>query len=281
MNALMPSVDGKAVLPTCGPARTGLLLSVFCITLLCGCQPQSGSKKDACINNLRQIDDAKEQWALANNRTGTDTPAWTDLVGVSAYLKATPVCKYGGGVYAIHDLDHLPTCTIPGHELPPKSAIEESHRDCVFTLRKIDDAKSRWAMGLPTIRGDEIPAWNQLTGPDKPLKATPTCKSGGAYSINNLNSPPTCSTPGHELPELNQDARKQKNACIKNLHEIDSAREQWALAKNKHATDLPVWADLLGPYLKTSPVCKAGGVYSVNRLVTPPTCTQPGHELPR
>jgi prepilin-type N-terminal cleavage/methylation domain-containing protein len=29
------------------------------------------SQKNACINNLRQIDGAKQQWALENNQTGS------------------------------------------------------------------------------------------------------------------------------------------------------------------------------------------------------------------
>ena len=32
------------------------------------------AQKNACINNLRQIDGAKEQWALENKKTSADTP---------------------------------------------------------------------------------------------------------------------------------------------------------------------------------------------------------------
>ena len=37
------------------------------------------AQKNACINNLRQIDSAKQQWALENGKKSTDTPASTDL----------------------------------------------------------------------------------------------------------------------------------------------------------------------------------------------------------
>ena len=37
------------------------------------------SQTKACINNLRQIDSAKQQWALENRQTGGATPAQTDL----------------------------------------------------------------------------------------------------------------------------------------------------------------------------------------------------------
>ena len=37
------------------------------------------SQNNACINNLRLIDAAKQQWALENKKVSTDTPAGTDL----------------------------------------------------------------------------------------------------------------------------------------------------------------------------------------------------------
>ena len=39
------------------------------------------AQKNACINNLRQIDGAKQQWALENGKVTSDTPASTDLQG--------------------------------------------------------------------------------------------------------------------------------------------------------------------------------------------------------
>ena len=37
------------------------------------------SQTNACINNLRQIDGGKQQWALENGKAGGDTPAAADL----------------------------------------------------------------------------------------------------------------------------------------------------------------------------------------------------------
>jgi len=37
------------------------------------------SVTNACINNLRQIDGAKQQWALETGKGSTDTPASTDI----------------------------------------------------------------------------------------------------------------------------------------------------------------------------------------------------------
>src|ERR1700760_860397 len=37
------------------------------------------SQQNACINNLRLIDGAKQQWALENKKVSTSSPASTDL----------------------------------------------------------------------------------------------------------------------------------------------------------------------------------------------------------
>src|SRR5213594_2422806 len=56
------------------------------------------AQKNACINNLRQIDGAKEQWALENKKTQTDSPVDSDLIGTDKYIKVMPVCP-GAGTY--------------------------------------------------------------------------------------------------------------------------------------------------------------------------------------
>jgi len=71
------------------------------------------------------------------------------------------------------------------------------------------------------------------------------------------------------------------NACINNLRMLDAAKQQWALEKNKTATDVPTAQDLL-PYFKDNlfPTCPDGGTYTLNSLGELPTCTVPGHVLP-
>jgi hypothetical protein len=74
----------------------------------------------------------------------------------------------------------------------------------------------------------------------------------------------------------------QRNACINNLRQIDAAKQQWALENNKTEDAVPAAPDLL-PYFKdgTFPVCPSGGVYTINAVGLPPTCSIPGHVLPR
>ena len=73
-----------------------------------------------------------------------------------------------------------------------------------------------------------------------------------------------------------------QTACINNLRQIDAAKQQWALEKNKTDADVPTVKNLL-PYLRDGvfPVCPGGGDYSINAVGERPTCSQPGHILPQ
>lgn len=72
---------------------------------------------NACINNLRQLDGAKEQWALENRKTVGALPTEADLIGEKAFIRQKPVCPQGG-VYTLGPIGAKPTCSIPGHQLP-------------------------------------------------------------------------------------------------------------------------------------------------------------------
>jgi len=75
-------------------------------------------QRESCIANLRLIYAAKQAWALEKNKTDTDIPTEQDLL---PYIKGGifPTCP-GGGVYTIGAVSQPPTCSIPGHVLPPQ-----------------------------------------------------------------------------------------------------------------------------------------------------------------
>jgi hypothetical protein len=82
---------------------------------------RSTSAQNACINNLRQIDGAKQQWALENNITNDAKPSWAN---VQPYMGRgsqgeSPKCPQGG-TYILGRLSELPSCSIggPRHTLP-------------------------------------------------------------------------------------------------------------------------------------------------------------------
>ena len=68
-----------------------------------------GVQRPACINNLRQIEMAKHQWAGEHHVTTNDTPSWNDL---QDYLKPQPWKCPNGGTYNIGRIGELPTCSI-------------------------------------------------------------------------------------------------------------------------------------------------------------------------
>jgi len=74
------------------------------------------AQQNACINNLRQIDAAKKQWALENKKTDTDTPTREDLTPLLSN-KQFPVCPAGGN-YTINPVSQRPECSHEGHSLP-------------------------------------------------------------------------------------------------------------------------------------------------------------------
>ena len=87
------------------------------------------SQTNACINNLRQVDGAKQQWALENNQTGAATPGVADIAPYLGRGTGQTLNIAGGqvqgdincpasGTYAINNVQTRPTCTIANHVLP-------------------------------------------------------------------------------------------------------------------------------------------------------------------
>ncbi|MEY2428340.1 MAG: type pilus assembly protein PilA [Verrucomicrobiota bacterium] len=77
------------------------------------------SQQNACINNLRQIDGAIQQYALENKQAPGGAVTTANLL---PYIKLTsagtlPACP-GGGTYTVSSNTNVPTCNITGHALP-------------------------------------------------------------------------------------------------------------------------------------------------------------------
>lgn len=73
------------------------------------------SMQHACGNNLRQIQAAKQMWALDHKKGDSDTPSQVDLVDYFPE-KRFPTCPSGGN-YSINSMSQQPTCSTPGHAL--------------------------------------------------------------------------------------------------------------------------------------------------------------------
>ena len=79
---------------------------------------RSTSQQNACINNLRQIDAAKNQWALETNKKTGDPCTADDLKPYIRLINGQlPKCP-AGGTYTIGAIGETPTCSVPSHKLP-------------------------------------------------------------------------------------------------------------------------------------------------------------------
>ena len=50
------------------------------------------ARQNTCIANMKQVDSAKQQWALEQKQTEGASMASTDLIGGSLYIKNAPTC---------------------------------------------------------------------------------------------------------------------------------------------------------------------------------------------
>src|SRR5712672_2774255 len=91
-------------------AIIGLLAAIAIPNLI---KARTTSQQNACINNLRQIDGAIQQWALENKKDSGAAVKYTDI---SSYLKNTVVCPSGGTAfsdsYTITTVAARPACQI-------------------------------------------------------------------------------------------------------------------------------------------------------------------------
>jgi prepilin-type N-terminal cleavage/methylation domain-containing protein len=101
-------------------AIIGLLATIATPTWV---RARTSSQMNTCINNLRQIDAAKQQWGLETKQATNATPLFSD---VTPFLKNVVVCPAGGrgasfgSTYTINDLSVKPACQIsPATHLLP------------------------------------------------------------------------------------------------------------------------------------------------------------------
>jgi prepilin-type N-terminal cleavage/methylation domain-containing protein len=91
-------------------AIIGLLAAIAIPSFM---RARSTSQQNACINNLRQLSGAEDQFAIENNKVTGDACASTDI---TPYLKKWPICP-ASGAYTISTVGSDPTCNITGHTL--------------------------------------------------------------------------------------------------------------------------------------------------------------------
>jgi len=197
--------------------------------------PMPTASQPACITNLRQIDAAKEQWALEHKKTIGDEAPPTE---VAMYLKNSqlPVCPKTGKAYDVGRVGEAPACLTPEHTLSDLAAYPAStwllggknaqtpagqRVVCGTNLRFIDAAKAYRAQQHGNKPG-AVPPEEALFGPRVRIPTPryfqialcgmrlyerrvhryvsitkPMCPAGGVYSIGAVGEPARCSLPEH------------------------------------------------------------------------------------
>lgn len=93
---------------------------------------RESAQQNACINNLRQIDGAKQQWALEQRQQGGATPAFADIqpyLGRGGNSASNIVCPSAGAnptfaaSYTINAVTSAPACQI-GAAFPNPHALQ-------------------------------------------------------------------------------------------------------------------------------------------------------------
>ena len=71
---------------------------------------RTNSRRSACINNLRLIDAAQEQWALENNKNTGDAVGAADVLPFLRNTINMPVCPSGSAAYTLTVVGTAPVC---------------------------------------------------------------------------------------------------------------------------------------------------------------------------
>ena len=82
----------------------GFIAPVLLVVLTMSCErkPRDPFEGNACINRIRMIDGAKDQWALDQHKTTNDVPTWEDIRYYLSREGDIPTCPAGGAYTVGH-----------------------------------------------------------------------------------------------------------------------------------------------------------------------------------
>jgi prepilin-type N-terminal cleavage/methylation domain-containing protein len=103
---------------------TALIAMLAALAIPNWVRARTQSQKATCIDNLRQIDGAVQQWALENKQPPTANPAFADISG---YMRSSVICPEGGtsfaDSYTLNGVTNKPSCQKDStHSLPPDTS---------------------------------------------------------------------------------------------------------------------------------------------------------------
>lgn len=109
-NAVVSGI-GRSMWKRLAILELGIILSIgaviVCVPYFVRAPLTSGP--NTCVRGLRQIDGAKDRWALEHDKSPGDVATWDDIL---PYFR--PYCP-GGGKHTIGPMGTDPSCTIVEH----------------------------------------------------------------------------------------------------------------------------------------------------------------------
>jgi prepilin-type N-terminal cleavage/methylation domain-containing protein len=94
-------------------AILGLLITIAVPNFI---KTRSNAQRQVCVENLAQIESAKQIWGVEIGRTYGDLPDDDELFGATQYMKEKPKCP-SGGTLRVNPIGTTASCDIAGHTL--------------------------------------------------------------------------------------------------------------------------------------------------------------------
>ena len=94
-------------------AIIGIILAIAMPNFM---KSRNNARQQVCIENLAQIESAKQIWGVETGKKEGDVASDSDLIGPMLYMKKKPDCP-AGGTYDFQSIGTSATCNIPGHTL--------------------------------------------------------------------------------------------------------------------------------------------------------------------
>jgi prepilin-type N-terminal cleavage/methylation domain-containing protein len=105
-------------------ALIGMLAAIAIPNLV---KARSQSQANACLNNLRQVDNATQEWALEHGKGPSSVVLYSDI---QPYLKSEVLCPAAGSgttfalSYSVSTVSNKPSCQIvPSKHICPADTI--------------------------------------------------------------------------------------------------------------------------------------------------------------
>ena len=96
-------------------AALALTIAVGSVVIPNFIRARNTPSSNACINNLRQLDGAMQQWVLERKKQPEDRVTMEDL---TPYLLHRVLCQEGGKYTIGPAVSNGVSCSFPGHTLP-------------------------------------------------------------------------------------------------------------------------------------------------------------------